>query len=1200
MYNSLFYIKKIEAYEEASDMITWTSHITSSASILLGGPFSLVVLGLGIGTADVVIQSKIFQYSHLFDANFVNSIYIYKFDIGGLSKVYFGTMDWVNNSIISDSAQMSSFEDANSIGNAAYTSSLQTTNEISLNTPDVLVTGDLFGYSNGYLNITSNNPNSQNISGIILIRNSDTQNSISQIINLSSVEIQPYETKSIEFNYSGILLPGMPRNYISQAYVSVDGSMLDPLTSMFNVRNHNSTNRINLMNGTLIEKEEQSTIFTLEDNSESMIILSNEYGGDIDLHLNDPNGRHVGLNYTTGSIDYEIPGVTYSGPGIYPEWMIVRNDNRTDYSISTFAMMAPESVNFSVDILTLKALDTMIVSPRKINLSIFAGNTSDIIINVENLGLSASEIKNISLDGDVKDIVSYILYPKSIAGGSVDVILIKAEPKIDLNKIYTGSLFIHTTFQEMSVDLSISVISTDSEMPGSVSNLLANPGLTWINWTWTNPTDPDFNHTEIYLDDVFWTIISAEHFNATDLAPETSYTISTRTVDTAGNINQTYVNDTATTLPASDTNPPIITITSPVSGTTYSTDSVNLNYSVNEPTTWQGYSLDGAANITLHGNTTLTGFADGLHILTVYANDTSGNMNSSTVCFTIATTTPAVNTVTLNTTTPNTGDPILVTVNATDDVAVISVAANDVVLSHQSGDLWTGTITAIAGIHYVNVSATDAAGKVGWNNSTSYTATTPDTTPPAAITNLHPALAPTYINWTWTNPPNTDFNHTEIYLNGVFRTITSAEYFNATDLTPETIYTISTRTVDTAGNINQTWMNDTATTLPASDTTPPIITVHSPVNDTTYPKGSLNLNYSINEPTDWEGYSLDGAANITLYGNTTLTVLIGGLHTLTVYANDTSGNMNSSTVWFTIDTTPPSVTNSTATPPSIVADGVKISQLNVTVRDPGGIDTVTINLSAIGGSSETAMALIAEDIYSVVTSASVGTPVGVYKLRINATNINGNSNTGEYVQLVVAPVIALKKGWNLISVPLNLTIRELGQESVVGDPLNVTPENSLSSIYMYNTTSELFEKCTHYEDWGWEHATGSESFTELEPGRGYWVWAENDCDLTFTGTAPSDLDVPLDAGWNCIGWYSISEAQLGNESVVGDPLNVTPENSLTSIYRYNTTSGLFEKCSHYADWGWEYATGSESFTELEPGRGYWAWADGDCVWGHET
>ncbi len=201
---------------------------------------------------------------------------------------------------------------------------------------------------------------------------------------------------------------------------------------------------------------------------------------------------------------------------------------------------------------------------------------------------------------------------------------------------------------------------------------------------------------------------------------------------------------------------------------------------------------------------------------------------------------------------------------------------------------------------------------------------------------------------------------------------------------------------------------------------------------------------------------------------------------------------------------------------------------------------------------------------------------------------------------VSAENISLSTGWNLISVPLNLTTWELGNESLVGDPLNVTPANSITSIYRYNTTSGLFEKCDHFDGWGWWPATGSENFTKLEPGRGYWVMAKNDCNLTFIGTSPSDLNVTLNKSWNLIGWYSTEKALLGEEAVVGDPLNVTPKNSLTSIYRYNSTTGLFEKSDHFDDWGWWPATGSESFTELEPGRGYWVMTKNDCVWRHEV
>jgi len=85
-------------------------------------------------------------------------------------------------------------------------------------------------------------------------------------------------------------------------------------------------------------------------------------------------------------------------------------------------------------------------------------------------------------------------------------------------------------------------------------------------------------------------------------------------------------------------------------------------------------------------------------------------------------------------------------------------------------------------------------------------------TPPSSITDLQSTIGTNWINWTWINPRDTDFNHTEIYLNNVFQTNTSAEYFNATGLQPETDYTISTRTVDRNGNMNETWVNSTATT----------------------------------------------------------------------------------------------------------------------------------------------------------------------------------------------------------------------------------------------------------------------------------------------------------------------------------------------------------------------------------------------------
>ena len=71
---------------------------------------------------------------------------------------------------------------------------------------------------------------------------------------------------------------------------------------------------------------------------------------------------------------------------------------------------------------------------------------------------------------------------------------------------------------------------------------------------------------------------------------------------------------------------------------TYNESSVPLAFTLGtSPISWVGYSLDGNDNVTVTGNTTLTGLSNGEHNITVYANDTFGNAAASqTVNFTVA------------------------------------------------------------------------------------------------------------------------------------------------------------------------------------------------------------------------------------------------------------------------------------------------------------------------------------------------------------------------------------------------------------------------------------------------------------------------------------------------------------------------------------------------------------------------------------
>jgi len=79
-----------------------------------------------------------------------------------------------------------------------------------------------------------------------------------------------------------------------------------------------------------------------------------------------------------------------------------------------------------------------------------------------------------------------------------------------------------------------------------------------------------------------------------------------------------------------DNTPPTISILSP-EYETYATNEVSLTFTVSEPVSWIGYSLDGQENQSIAGNTTLYDLPDGLHSMIVYAEDTVGNVGASEI-----------------------------------------------------------------------------------------------------------------------------------------------------------------------------------------------------------------------------------------------------------------------------------------------------------------------------------------------------------------------------------------------------------------------------------------------------------------------------------------------------------------------------------------------------------------------------------------
>ncbi|MEE9378780.1 MAG: hypothetical protein V3V33_12180, partial [Candidatus Lokiarchaeia archaeon] len=204
-----------------------------------------------------------------------------------------------------------------------------------------------------------------------------------------------------------------------------------------------------------------------------------------------------------------------------------------------------------------------------------------------------------------------------------------------------------------------------------------------------------------------------------------------------------------------------------------------------------------------------------------------------------------------------------------------------------------------------------------------------------------------------TSPTNTTYPDAEQLLNitatddnGIDTVWYNWEGSNETYTVPqnirfsESLNTIYAWASDPVGNVGSTSITFTI------DTIAPTVEFMSPTN-TTYPDAEQLLSITATDDSgidtvwyNWEGSNV----TYTVPQNTTFSE---GLNTIYAWANDSEGNVGSTSVPFTIDTTAPiveitSLTNTT------YPDAEQL--LNITATDDNGIDTVWYNWE---GSNET-------------------------------------------------------------------------------------------------------------------------------------------------------------------------------------------------------------------------------------------------------
>jgi hypothetical protein len=193
--------------------------------------------------------------------------------------------------------------------------------------------------------------------------------------------------------------------------------------------------------------------------------------------------------------------------------------------------------------------------------------------------------------------------------------------------------------------------------------------------------------------------------------------------------------------------------------------------------------------------------------------------------------------------------------------------------------------------------------------------------------------------------------------------------------------------------------------------TPPTIVVSSPQNATYY-SSTISLTFVVQEYSEvsWIGYSLDTQANITIAGNTTLAGLSDGTHTVTVYANDTAGNMGSSSmVYFSVEIHDIALMD--VSPSKSVVGQTLTMKVNTNVLNPGR-HAETFNVTTYANTTiieTTEVTLTSGNSTNLtLTWNTTGFVYGNYSVSAYASPVEGETLTEDNT---------LVDGWVLVTIP---------------------------------------------------------------------------------------------------------------------------------------------------------------------------------------
>ncbi len=579
-------------------------------------------------------------------------------------------------------------------------------------------------------------------------------------------------------------------------------------------------------------------------------------------------------------------------------------------------------------------------------------------------------------------------------------------------------------------------ISSNQTFNASIQDL----GIDQVIFMFDNASGADFNVTATNGSG-HW----VAEYNVSTLA-EGIHTITVFANDTNNGVNNTE-SITITT----DYTAPTTSYVSPTASANFSVRSSNQTFNVsifelNYPDTTY-FMFDNASGTAFNVTATnqsghwaasynVSTLAEGSHIVTLYTNDTVGNVNNTvTQSFTTDYTNPAVTWVV-----PTTGSAYsLISSNQTFNVSILELnypdttyfmfdnasgTAFNVTATNQSGH-WAAEYnvsTLAEGSHIVTLYINDTVGNT--NNTESITFTVDNTVP--AVTIVSPLTGSNFSvrssNQTFNasileissdiayfmfdNASGTAFNVTATNQSGHW-----AAAYNVSTLA-EGIHTITAFANDTLGNVNKT-----ETITITTDYTNPAVTIQSPLTGSIFSLSSSNqtFNASILELNyiDTTYFMFDNASgadfNVTAInqsGNWSISYNISslaqGAHIVTLFTNDSVGNANNTeSILFTMDSFPPNVTSIVPSNGSVfnISNSLEIA---ATINDVTFIDSTFANLTYPNGT--TLLLTLTNSTANPAkfnVSFTVPAAIGLYNITFIANDTSNNRNTSEIIFITI-------------------------------------------------------------------------------------------------------------------------------------------------------------------------------------------------------